>query len=237
MKKTLALLAAMGMASAAAAQSATVTVDAPATAAAGETFTATVLCDFDASGLGDGIFGSAGLFLFGGDVNGTGPAPASAIAIDGASPALQAPGMASGASANRVGGGVGAAPAVGGSSATLFSFDVTVDGGAMAGDIIELNFDGAVVLDANNSLITVASNDPNAVPLTLVGATVTVGAAGCNAADISMPFGTLDIADVVGFLQLFGAMDPAADIAAPMGTFDIADVVGFLQVFGGGCPR
>ena len=31
-------------------------------------------------------------------------------------------------------------------------------------------------------------------------------------------------------------MDPLADVAAPMGTFDIADVVGFLQLFGAGCP-
>ncbi|MAY75307.1 MAG: hypothetical protein CMJ31_11420 [Phycisphaerae bacterium] len=64
-----------------------------------------------------------------------------------------------------------------------------------------------------------------------------VGAAGsCNRADLARPFGTLDIADVVQFLQFFGAMNPAADLAAPAGTFDIADVVAFLQTFGLGCP-
>ena len=234
--KSIIAIALGASASVAAAQSATVTVDAPATAQAGETFTATVSCDFDAMGAGDGIFGMAGLFLHGGDLNGTGPATASNIALDASFPALQAAGSVSGASATRVGAGVGAAPALTGSPANLFSVDITVDAGANNGDMITLGYDGAVVLDANNSLVLIASNDPNAIPLTVVGATITVGGGGCNAADIAEPFGTLDIADVVGFLQLFGAQDPAADLAAPMGVFDIADVVGFLQVFGGGCP-
>ena len=58
----------------------------------------------------------------------------------------------------------------------------------------------------------------------------------CNAADLAAPFGTLDIADVVLFLQLFGNHDPAADLSPPAGVFDIADVVLFLQIFGQGCP-
>ncbi|MAY75310.1 MAG: hypothetical protein CMJ31_11435 [Phycisphaerae bacterium] len=62
------------------------------------------------------------------------------------------------------------------------------------------------------------------------------GPEGCNAADLAEPFETLDIADVVRFLQLFGAMDSGADIGAPMGVLDIADVVAFLQIFGAGCP-
>ncbi|MAY75058.1 MAG: hypothetical protein CMJ31_10150 [Phycisphaerae bacterium] len=66
---------------------------------------------------------------------------------------------------------------------------------------------------------------------------VGVAPTSCNAADIAEPFGTHDIADVVAFLQLFGAMDPASDLAAPMGEFDIADVVTFLQLFGEGCPK
>ncbi|MAY75448.1 MAG: hypothetical protein CMJ31_12190 [Phycisphaerae bacterium] len=55
-------------------------------------------------------------------------------------------------------------------------------------------------------------------------------------ADFGLPVGTLDIADVVAFLQLFGGADPSADLAAPFGQFDIGDVVAFLQAFGGGCP-
>ncbi|MAY74509.1 MAG: hypothetical protein CMJ31_07370 [Phycisphaerae bacterium] len=58
----------------------------------------------------------------------------------------------------------------------------------------------------------------------------------CSPADLAEPYGTVDIADVVRFLQLFGASDPASDVAAPMGVYDIADVVAFLQLFGAGCP-
>ena len=59
---------------------------------------------------------------------------------------------------------------------------------------------------------------------------------GCSPADLAPPFGFHEIADVLGFLQRFGAMDPRVDFAAPMGVFDIADVLGFLQIFGEGCP-
>ena len=59
--------------------------------------------------------------------------------------------------------------------------------------------------------------------------------ASCRA-DLAAPAGTLDIADVVAFLSLFGAGDPTADFAAPDGVFDIADVVAFLSAFGTGCP-
>lgn len=71
----------------------------------------------------------------------------------------------------------------------------------------------------------------------LAAPTGPVGPTPCSAADFSAPFGTVDIADVVSFLQLFGASDPASDLAAPMGTYDIADVVAFLQIFGAGCPQ
>ena len=59
---------------------------------------------------------------------------------------------------------------------------------------------------------------------------------GCNAADLSEPFGSLDFSDVVAFLGAFGAMDPAADLAAPFGSLDFSDVVAFLGAFGAGCP-
>ena len=76
--------------------------------------------------------------------------------------------------------------------------------------------------------------DPLAI--TSVGVSIEIEGGPCNAADSAEPFGTLDIGDVVEFLQRFGAGDSDADLAAPFGTFDIADVVAFLQVFGAGCP-
>ncbi|MAY74762.1 MAG: bifunctional metallophosphatase/5'-nucleotidase [Phycisphaerae bacterium] len=58
----------------------------------------------------------------------------------------------------------------------------------------------------------------------------------CSPADLGLPNRVHDIADVIMFLQLFGAMDPAADLGAPEGTFDIGDVMAFLDIFGAGCP-
>ncbi|MAY75958.1 MAG: hypothetical protein CMJ31_14810 [Phycisphaerae bacterium] len=45
----------------------------------------------------------------------------------------------------------------------------------------------------------------------------------------------VDGADNIRFLQLYGAMDAAADLAAPYGTWDVADVVAWLQLFGASC--
>ena len=58
----------------------------------------------------------------------------------------------------------------------------------------------------------------------------------CVMADLAAPCGRLDIADVIEFLQRFGAEDPITDFAAPSGQFDIGDVVSFLQSFAAGCP-
>ncbi len=60
--------------------------------------------------------------------------------------------------------------------------------------------------------------------------------AGCNAADLAEPLGSLDFSDVVAFLTAFGGMAPAADLAPPTGVWDFSDVVAFLGSFGAGCP-
>ncbi len=60
--------------------------------------------------------------------------------------------------------------------------------------------------------------------------------AGCNAADLADPFGSLDFSDVIAFLTAFGSMDASADLAEPFGQWDFSDVIGFLSAFGAGCP-
>ncbi|MAY74513.1 MAG: hypothetical protein CMJ31_07390 [Phycisphaerae bacterium] len=60
---------------------------------------------------------------------------------------------------------------------------------------------------------------------------------GCVPADLGLPYGQLDIADVVEFLRAFGMQEASADLGAPMGQWDIADVVEFLRQFGMGCPK
>ncbi|MGP1310522.1 MAG: GC-type dockerin domain-anchored protein [Phycisphaerales bacterium] len=58
----------------------------------------------------------------------------------------------------------------------------------------------------------------------------------CGPADLAIPFGELNIDDVLSFLNAFVVSDPAADFAPPLGTFDIDDVLTFLDAFVAGCP-
>lgn len=99
---------------------------------------------------------------------------------------------------------------------------------------------GEYTVIATNSTSSSADGDETTSSLGICGGgieiEITPGGAGCNAADFSVPLGTLNIADVIGFLQSFGVMDASADLALPNGVWDIGDVVAFLQVFGAGCP-
>ncbi len=60
--------------------------------------------------------------------------------------------------------------------------------------------------------------------------------AGCNAADLAEPFGSLTFADISAFLAAFSSQDPAADLAAPAGQYTFADISAFLAAFSAGCP-
>ena len=55
-------------------------------------------------------------------------------------------------------------------------------------------------------------------------------------ADFAVPFGTLDLADIVAFVTAFSAGDGRADLAAPPGVFDLSDVSAFVTAFVAGCP-
>lgn len=56
----------------------------------------------------------------------------------------------------------------------------------------------------------------------------------CCPADLTGE-GTLDIDDVLAFLDAFGSGDGAADLAEPQGTLNIDDVLAFLAAFAAGC--
>ena len=62
------------------------------------------------------------------------------------------------------------------------------------------------------------------------------GSAGCSVADITEPFGVLDLADLQGFIAAFVASDGAADVAEPFGVWDLADLQAFVGAFNAGCP-
>lgn len=55
-------------------------------------------------------------------------------------------------------------------------------------------------------------------------------------ADLAAPFGTLNVFDIIEFIALYNAQDPAADLAAPIGSFNIFDVQAYLGLYNAGCP-
>ena len=117
----------------------------------------------------------------------------------------------------------------------LLTFTVDVDANAPTGDVT-LDFSGAVVLVEGSSLVTYAT-DPglNQQSLTVNSLTITVGAGGCNDADIAMPFGILDLGDIGAFTFSFLNQDPIADIDHN-GIYDLTDINQFINAFVNGCP-
>jgi hypothetical protein len=60
--------------------------------------------------------------------------------------------------------------------------------------------------------------------------------AGCTDADLAEPYGTIDIFDVLAFIEGYNSQDPSVDFADPIGTFDIFDVLEFISSYNAGCP-
>jgi len=55
-------------------------------------------------------------------------------------------------------------------------------------------------------------------------------------ADLAAPFGILNFFDIVEYIALFNAGDPAADLAAPFGSINFFDIVEYINLFNQGCP-
>ena len=73
---------------------------------------------------------------------------------------------------------------------------------------------------------------PGSVETVLAGG---YGEAGC-VADLALPFGVLDLADINAFVSSFVAGFGPADLAEPYGVLDLADINAFVGSFVGGCP-
>ncbi|USN98045.1 MAG: hypothetical protein H6810_07590 [Phycisphaeraceae bacterium] len=228
-----------GLACGASAQSASVTVSSSgANVAPGGTVTITVASNYDTAGAGGGLFGAAGFYGFGGNVTVSGDA-----AVTATVPAINAnltfgavttnaasPDLVRAAAGRGFDGGLAANPA------TMMTFDVTADAGATAGQTFTLDFAGAVVLVLNSNLTTYSTSPGlNQAMLTTNSVTVTVGAAGCNPADIAEPYGLLDLGDITGFISAFTTQNPLGDIDNN-GLFDLTDINLFVTNFLAGCP-
>ncbi|MEM1184000.1 MAG: GC-type dockerin domain-anchored protein [Planctomycetota bacterium] len=121
-----------------------------------------------------------------------------------------------------------------------------------AGDILNtdlgplaagFDFGGTTGVQTINSNIDINDNDQIGFAAFLENGTIGVFVAtpeptvpSCNAADLGVPFGFLDLEDVDVFIAAFLAGDPVADIAFPFGFIDLSDVDTFIAAFLAGCP-
>lgn len=58
----------------------------------------------------------------------------------------------------------------------------------------------------------------------------------CNPADLTAPFGLLDLIDIDTFITAFLAANPAADLVSPNGVIDLDDTNAFINFYLAGCP-
>lgn len=63
------------------------------------------------------------------------------------------------------------------------------------------------------------------------------GYAGCNAADLAIPYGVFDYSDFLVFVEAFQAEDPIADYAPPLGVFSIEDIIFWVLILDEGCDE
>ncbi len=241
-RTTIALATLLAAGAAVHAQSASVSASASSTnVAPGASVTITLSADWDAPGAVAGIFGAPGFYGFGGDVTVSGAAAAGASAsVPVINASLTSGATASAGSSPDVARAAAGRGLLGGLSADpvdLLTLNLTIDSGAALGQTVTVDFAGAVVLNLGDSLVTF-STDPgaNQQALSTSSVTLTVGAGGCNPADLAAPFGQLTFADISAFLGAFSNSNPAADLAPPFGSYTFADISAFLGAFSAGCP-
>jgi len=69
-----------------------------------------------------------------------------------------------------------------------------------------------------------------------VSAYLATGPGPCNDADVSAPYGVLDLLDIQAYVDAFVNQNPLADLAPPAGVFDLNDLSAFVSAFTAGCP-
>lgn len=140
-------------------------------------------------------------------------------------------------------------PLVGQPGAVTDNLDPLFPGGQIELDIAVLDPNQQVIFetlrpaDPDGSFVI----DPGPLPTAgflALGATDAAGnrsdllipfAGPCNPADVSPPFGTLDLSDINAFVNGFTAQNPVADLNND-GVYDLADINLFVNAFLAGCP-
>lgn len=79
-------------------------------------------------------------------------------------------------------------------------------------------------------------SDPNGLNGEVCGIADVPAGPACTAADLTAPYGVLDLADISAFVAAFVDQHEPADLAPPAGVFDLADISAFIGSFNAGCP-
>jgi endoglucanase len=106
-------------------------------------------------------------------------------------------------------------------------------------DWIDLGGDAVALRGSNGRFVTSANGlGPMMCDRETVQAweTFTVGTGSACTADLALPFGLLDLADIAAFASAFVDARPTADLAEPLGVYDLADITVFVTSFTAGCP-
>ena len=222
-----------GLAASANAQSASVRVESSAPSAApGATVTISVIADFDTGGAAGGVFGSAGLYGFGGDSALSGSAASGASSANQDVNDMLTFGETSSVTAGdvRAAGGRGFDGGLGGSSATLLTYDLTLAGDA-SGDVT-VDYDGAVVLVQGDALVTYSTN-PGANQQSLSVTPVTISVAAGQPCGDQNGDGQFNGADFNAWLANFAGGNSLADVNGD-GVLNGADFNAWLSAFAAG---
>ncbi len=112
-------------------------------------------------------------------------------------------------------------------------------------EITSFTIDGGGVVNATGGVFTLSGTvgQPDAGPVQTGGVfdlaggfwPTAVGVETCPA-DLASPFGVLNFFDVVTYIGLYNANDPAADLAAPFGSLNFFDISAYIGLFNAGCP-
>jgi len=258
---TMTLACAAGIASA---QSASVSLSSSSpTVSPGGTVTITVSSDYDLAGAGAGVFGAAGFYGFGGDINISGSsapdATASNAAVDAALSWASTTDLGT-FSFVQAAGGRGLAGGLAANPAELATFDITIDAGAASGDFT-LDYSGSVVLVMDDTLTTFSTSPGlNQMSLTTTPLTITVSA-GCSPADVTttgagvgdpgygVPDGAITTTDIQYYVNFWVAGDVGvADLTTtgagvgdpgygvPDGAVTTTDIQYYVNLWVAGCP-
>jgi len=204
-------------------------VPAAGSAAPGDSVLVDIVVTFDSAGAAPGVFGSSGLYGFGGDVvlsaGDADDASASSPAVSALLTFGQTASVGSGAMLAQAAGGRGFDGGLTSSPQSVGSFSLDISSGAADGAALSVGFDGAVVLAIGDQLRTFSTNPgPNQNPLSVTtGSIMVTGGASCIAdltttgatlfgqPGFGVPDGVADGDDLSFFLNIWVTGDLAAD--------------------------